>query len=53
MIRQDNNLEVHESHGVGLYAEIVQVLRDDQGPMVIPADWRTKLESMRVNAAER
>jgi acyl-CoA thioesterase FadM len=42
-----------QGHGIGLYAEIVQVLRDAQGPPAIPTDWRNKLESMTVNFVER
>jgi acyl-CoA thioester hydrolase len=42
-----------QGSSIGLYAEIVQVLRDAQGPLPIPADWRTKLESLRINTAER
>jgi acyl-CoA thioester hydrolase len=40
-----------QGRGIGLYAEIVQVVRDAQGPMPIPDDWRTKLESLRLTSS--
>jgi acyl-CoA thioester hydrolase len=34
---------------IGVYAEIVQVVRDSQGPVPIPDEWRAKLEGWKVN----
>ncbi len=31
-----------------VFAEVVHVIRDEQGTIAIPEDWRTKLESLRI-----
>ena len=33
---------------IGAYAEIVQVMRNDDGPLPLPSEWRTKLETLKV-----
>jgi acyl-CoA thioester hydrolase len=33
---------------IGAYAEIVLVMRNDEGPLPLPDEWRNKLETLRI-----
>jgi acyl-CoA thioester hydrolase len=41
-------LVVRQSGRIGVYAEAVQVVRDESGPIPIPDDWRATLESAKI-----